>query len=122
MSIIREISKLETFTKSKERILPALALWLWKWSKTFNLCVKKTENKHVDFLFIGGEGKTDYVLIKSLNTFLYECTLHLGRKHFHRYNLQCFGTVETITCQIKDCFKTIDKQGIKLPKKANILD
>ena len=83
---------------------------------------KKSENKHVDFLFIGGEGKTDYVLIKSVNTFLYEYTLHLGRKHFCRYKLQCFGTVETMTCQIKGCFKTNGKQGNKLPKKANALD
>ena len=69
---------------------------------------KKSENKHVDFLFIGGEGKTDYVLIKSVYTFLYEYTLHLGRKHFCRYKLQC---------QIKGCFKTNGKQGNKLPKK-----
>ena len=83
---------------------------------------KKSENKHVDFLFIGGEDKTDYVHIKSVNTFLYEYTLHLGRKHFCRYKLQCFGTVETMTRQIKGCFKTNGKQGIKLPKKANALD
>ena len=83
---------------------------------------KKSENKHVDFLFIGGEGKTDYVHIKSVNTFLYEYTLHLGRKHFCRYKLQCFGTVETMTCQIKGCSKTNGKQGINLPKKASALD
>ena len=93
-----------------------------KTNKVFNLCVKKRENKHVDFLFIGGEDKTDYVLTESLNTFLYEYTLHLGRKNLCRYNLQCFGTVETISCQIKGCFKNNGKQGIKLPKKANTLD
>ena len=88
----------------------------------YSICVKKSENKHVDFLFIEGEGKTDYVLIKSVNTFLYENALHLGRKYFCRYKLQCFGTVETMTCQIKGYFKTNGKQEVKLPKQANALE
>ena len=61
----------------------------------FNLSVKKSENKHVDFLLIGREVKTDYALIKNLDTFLCEYTLHRARKHFCRYSLQCFRTAET---------------------------
>ena len=57
---------------------------------------KKSENKHVNFLLIGREVKTDYALIKNLDTFLYEYTLHRARKHFCCYSLQCFRTAETI--------------------------
>ena len=56
---------------------------------------KKSENKHVDFLLIGREVKTDYALIKNLDTFLYEYSLHHVRKHFCRYSLQRFRTAET---------------------------
>ena len=38
--------------------------------------------KHVDLLLIGEEGNRHYVLIKDLNTFLYDRTLHYGKNIF----------------------------------------
>ena len=61
----------------------------------FNLNVKKKKKKKARINILW-EVKTDYVLIKNLNTFLYEYTLHHARKHFCRYSLQCFRTAETI--------------------------
>ena len=63
-----------------------------------------------------GEGeKKHYVLIKDFNTFMYEHTLHRGRKHFCRYWLHVFVT-EILKRHIKDCFKLNDKERIIKPK------
>ena len=39
---------------------------------------KCCEEKHVDLLLIGKQGKRHYVLIKGFNTFMYDHTLHRG--------------------------------------------
>ena len=58
-----------------------------------NLYVKKSfEEKHVDLLLIGEEGKGSHVLIKNFNTFMCDHTLHCERKDFCRYCLQAFNT------------------------------
>ena len=66
---------------------------------------------------MGEEGKRYYVFIKDFNTFMYDYTLHLGRKNFCLYYLQAFRTAETLKCHIKDCVEFNDKQMIKMPKK-----
>ena len=48
------------------------------------------EEKHVDLLLVGEERKN--VLIKDFNTFMYDHTLHRGRKKFCCYCLQDFST------------------------------
>ena len=48
---------------------------------------KNTFKKHVDLLLIEEEGKSQYVLIKDFNTFMYNQTLHHDRKHFGCYYL-----------------------------------
>ena len=63
------------------------------------------------------EGKRHYVLIKDFNTFMYDHTLHHGRKHFCCYCLQAFSTEEILKHHIKDCFKVNGKQRIIMPKK-----
>ena len=55
---------------------------------------KCCEDKHVDFLLIGKEGKRHYVLIKGFNTFTYDPTLDCERKHFFRSCLQAFSAKE----------------------------
>ena len=55
---------------------------------------KCCEDKHVDLLLIGEEEKKHYVLIKDFNSFMYDHTLHRGRKHFSRYCLQALRTAE----------------------------
>ena len=41
--------------------------------------------KNVDLLLIGEEEKRHYVLMKDFHTYMYDHTLHRGRKHFCRY-------------------------------------
>ena len=50
------------------------------------------EEKPVDLLLIGEEGKRHYVLVKDFNTFMYNYTLHCERKHFCRFCLQSYST------------------------------
>ena len=76
------------------------------------------EEKHVDLLLLGEEGKKHSGLIKDFNTFMYNHTLHCGRKYFCLYYLQVFSTEEISKRQIKDCFKINDKQRIIMPKKG----
>ena len=84
------------------------------------LCMyeKCCEDKHVDLLLIGAEGKTHYIFIKNFSTFMYDHTLLCGRKHFCRYCLQAFSTEKILKHHIKDCFKINGKQRIKMSKKS----
>ena len=43
---------------------------------------KYNEEKHVDLLLIEEKGKSHYVLVKHFNKFMYNHTLHHGKKHF----------------------------------------
>ena len=54
----------------------------------------------VDLLLIR-EGKRHYVLFKDFNTFMYDYTLHHGRKHFCHYCLQAFSTEEILKHHVK---------------------
>ena len=78
------------------------------------------EEKHNDPLFIGKEDKRHYVLIKDFNTFMFDHTLHRGRKHFCHYCLEAFSTEEILKCHITNCFKTNGKQKIIMPQKRQI--
>ena len=49
--------------------------------------------------------KKHYVLIKDFNSFMYDRSLHRGRKHFCHYCLHAFITEEVLKCHIKDHFK-----------------
>ena len=42
----------------------------------------KKQEKHIDLLLIGEEGKSHYVLTKDFDTFVYDHTLHHGIKNF----------------------------------------
>ena len=42
----------------------------------------KKQEKHIDLLLIGEEGKSHYVLTKDFDTFVYDDTLHHGIKNF----------------------------------------
>ena len=76
---------------------------------------KYCEDKHV-YLLLVGEGEKHYIFIKDLNIFIFDYTLHRGRKHFCRYCLQRIAAV--LKCHIKDFFKINGKQRIKMPKKG----
>ena len=53
---------------------------------------KNTFKRHVDLFLMGEEGKKHYVLIIDFDTFMYDDTLHRGRKNFCRYCLLAFST------------------------------
>ena len=79
--------------------------------------VSKNVKKNID-LSLGEEGKRHCVLIKDFNMFMYDYTLHRGRKHFYSYCLQAFSTEEILKRQIKDCLKINGKQIIVMHKKG----
>ena len=59
-----------------------------------------------------------YVFIKGFNIFMYDHSLHRGKKHFCRYCLHAFIPEEILKCHIKYCFKINSKQTIKMPEKG----
>ena len=78
---------------------------------------KYFEKKDIDLLLIGEENKKQYVFVKDFNTFMYNNTLHRGRKHFCCYCLLAFSTEKILTCHVKDCFKINGKKILKKSKK-----
>ena len=52
---------------------------------------------------------------------MYDNSLHRGRKHFCLYFLHALITEEILKCHIKYCFKTNDKERIKMPEKGECL-
>ena len=69
----------------------------------YPISVKKKqyfEEKHMDLL-LGEEGKMNYVLIKNFNTFMYDYTLHCGRKQYCHFCLLAISTEKNIkmSCQ-----------------------
>ena len=76
------------------------------------------EEKHVDLLLIGEEGKRHFVLIKDFNTFMHDYALNSERKHFCRYCLQALSTEKTLKSHAKDWLKINGYQTIKVPKKG----
>ena len=59
--------------------------------------------------------------MKDFNTFMYDHTLHRGRKNFCCYCLQAFRTAEKLKCHIKDYFKIDNKQTNKMPQKSEYI-
>ena len=79
------------------------------------------EEKHVDLLLTGEEGKINYILIKDFNIFMYDHTLHRGRKHFCHYCLQASSAQEILKTHTKDCFKINCEKRIILPKESEFV-
>ena len=79
-----------------------------------------TFKRHADLLLIGEEGKRHDVINKDYSTFMYDHTLHNGRKHFCCYCLQAFNIKEILKCHLNDCFKISVKQKIKMPKSGEL--
>ena len=61
-------------------------------------------------------------IFKDSSTFMYDHTLHCGRKYFCHYCLQAFRTAEKLKSHIKNCFTINGKQTIRMPKKVNVLN
>ena len=74
--------------------------------------------KTCPFIINRRERKKQYVLIKDFNTFMYDYSLHRGRKHFCHYCLHVFITEELLKHNNNNCFKINFVQGIVMPKKG----
>ena len=79
---------------------------------------KNTSKGYFGLLLIGEEGKSHYVLIKDVNTSMYDHTLHRGRKHICLYCLQAFSTAKILKSHVNDLFNINGKQMVKMPKKG----
>ena len=64
--------------------------------------------------------KKRYVLIKEFNRFIYDHSLHRGRKHFYRYCLHAFITEEISKRHIKDCFEINGKKRLRCLRKVKV--
>ena len=76
------------------------------------------EEKLVDVLLIGKKGKRHYVLIKNVNTSMYDHILQCERKHFCHSFLQSFIIKNILNCHMKNYFKIDGKLKIIMSKKT----
>ena len=58
---------------------------------------------------------------QDFNRFLYDHTLHRGRKYFRRYCSQTFSTKQILKYYVKDGFKVNGKQRIIIPKEEKYI-
>ena len=68
------------------------------------------------------EKKKHYVFIKDFNTFMYDHSLHRGRKHLYRYCLHAFIKEEILKRHIKDCFKINGDKELSCLRKVNMFN
>ena len=76
--------KIKDIPKIEKKNLIGISVFGYENKKKYSIYVSKKccEEKYVDLLLIGEEGKGHYVLIKDFNTFMYDHTLHQGKSIF----------------------------------------
>ena len=89
----------------------------------FPIHISKEEfEDQMNLLLITKDEKKHYVLIKDLNTFMYNQSKHKNRKHFCMFCLQCFSSERVLGKHKSNCLTINGKQAINMPKKGeNIL-
>ena len=104
--------------KKKKRIPLALAFLIMKirsnTQHTTSMYQKKTWKKHVHLSLTGEDGKRHYVLIIDFKRFMYDPTLHCGRKHV-------IVIVYKISLQ-KIALKLMAIKGLRCLKKVYIIN
>ena len=95
---------------------------MWKQVKITPSCVKKDFQKTYRFV-VNRTTKTKkhYVFIKDFNTFMYNRSLHRGKKYFCGYCLETFSTEEIVKSDVNDCFKINGKQLIQMLKEGEYI-
>ena len=80
------------------------------------------EEKHVDLLLIGEEGKRCYLLIKDFNTFMYDHTLHRGKNILTviAYKLLVQKKYQNVILKIAS--KLMANKGLQCLKMTNMLN
>ena len=79
---------------------------------------KKILLRDIDLLLTVKKGSSHHVLIRDFNTFMYNQTLHRGRKHFWLYCLQFLSAAQILERHNNDCFEINGKQKIKMARKG----
>ena len=67
------------------------------------------------------EGKRRYVIAKDFNTFMYDHTLHRGKKTFLPLLCKSFQNKKILKRYIKDFSKINDKQRIRMSTKSEYI-
>ena len=95
---------------------------MWKQGKIAPSCIKKDFQKTHRFV-VNRTTKTTkhYVFIKDFDTFMYNRSLHCGKKHFCGYCLETFSTEEIVKSDVNDCFKINGKQLIQMLKEGQYI-
>ena len=70
----------------------------------------------MDFLHGNDDDKSDYVLIKDFDRFMFQKTKNKNKKWFSKNCLQCFSSTNVLTKHKEDCLKINGKQSVKLEK------
>ena len=79
---------------------------------------KNTFKRNIILLLTEEKDQFHDVPIKEFNFFMFNQTLHSGRKHFCCYCLRSFSTVPILERHVNDCFEINDKQIIKMALKG----
>ena len=80
---------------------------------------KHNNNDVLNLLLITEGGNKHYVLIKDVNSLMYNKTKHRERKHFCMHCLQCFSTEEVLSKHKTNCMVINGEQAIRMPRKGN---
>ena len=89
--------KIKYINKVKKKTVLTLVFLVIKMRKKIQFINQKNNfKKHVDLLLIENEDKLHYILMKNFNRFMYNKTLHHGRKRFFRYCLKYFSSAEIL--------------------------
>ena len=106
--------KIRDIHKNEENYSIRISVFCYENKEKHPIYVSKQccEEKHVDLLLYEEGGEKHYLLIEDFNTFMFDYSLHGGRKHFCCYSLNSFVTEEILKHNIKDCFKINGKQKL----------
>ena len=74
--------------------------------------------EQINLLLITKDEKRHYVLIRDVNMFMYNQSMHKERKHFCMYCLQCFSSESILVKHTNNCLTINCKQAINMPKKV----
>ena len=90
--------KIKDIQKSKKRITLELVFLAVKLKESIQSMYQKKccNKKYATLLLIGETEKKHYVLIKDFNRYIYDDSLHRGRKKFCRYCLHVFITKDNL--------------------------
>ena len=81
---------------------------------------KEKFEDQMNLLLITKDEKRHYILIKDLNTFMYNQSKHKNKKHFYMYCLQCFSSESILAKHTNNCLTINGKQAINMPKNVKI--